>query len=360
MIAIESCASSRCNASALVRRSILAAALIRGSPDTVETRRNRLMRMDTPRKAFLAAGIVLVALALPSPGEAQGPQRTYTTAGLTGQGGPIFFDDFNDGTAQRWEPQGGVWTVQNGQYVGEGVTEVRCPGDGLGANDTLIRDLELSDVDMEVDMRSIQRVDKAIILRSTSPENQIELNFRADPFGDMYVQELVDCEGNPNIPEFRVPIPHQVGETIHVRAKLIGNHLQVWIDGSMVLDRSFSFVNTTGRVGLGVINDEFGEGITAFDNVQVNDTRDTTGPSIFISHQIPGPPAQLEITVQDTGTGLASISVQVADNCTVEIPAFCPGSQDPVLVVATKLNQSRPARVVLKAKDIAGNVTTSQ
>ena len=39
----------------------------------------------------------------------------------------------------------------------------------------------------------------------------------------------------------------------------------VWIDGKLVLDRSFPFQAKSGSVGLAAIDD----GITAFDNVQV-------------------------------------------------------------------------------------------
>jgi hypothetical protein len=150
------------------------------------------------------------------------------------EGQKFFCDDFSSGTAEQWEPQVGVWTVEDGEYVGEGTFNPTCFGisnDEL--NGTLIRNLEASAVDVRVDMRSIERVDKGIILRSTGPDNQIELNFRADPFSDLIVQELVDCEFITHLAEFEVMIPHPVGETIHTRVKLIRNHLQVWINGHL-------------------------------------------------------------------------------------------------------------------------------
>src|SRR5215472_9181820 len=87
----------------------------------------------------------------------------------TGQGRPKFFcDDFSSGTAERWEPEGGVWTVEGGQYVGEGTFDMPCPG--FSNNETLIRDLEASNVDIRLDMRSIERVDKGLILHSTGAD----------------------------------------------------------------------------------------------------------------------------------------------------------------------------------------------
>jgi hypothetical protein len=189
------------------------------------------------------------------------------TTGLcegTGHEGGFFCDDFSSGTAGQWEPQVGTWTVEDGEYVGEGTFD-RTTCSGLQG--TLIRNLEASNVDIRVDMRSIQRVDKGIILRSNGPDNQIELNFRADPFGDLVVQQLVDCKQTLLLDIFQVLIPHQVGETIHTRVKLIRNHLQVWINGGLVLNRSFPFTATRGGVGLTTIDG----GITAFDNVEVHE-----------------------------------------------------------------------------------------
>ena len=186
------------------------------------------------------------------------------------QGGvTAFCDDFNSGSAENWSPQGAaIWTVERGRYIGAGAFGAPCTG--FSSKETLIRGLQASNVDIELDMQSIERVDKAIILRSTGPDNQIEINFRAERPGefpaDLIVQEVVNCQFILHTPEFEVLIPpHQVGETIHVRVRLTGNRLQVWIDHVLVLKRSFPFTAMQGRVGLGVIE----MGITAFDNVQV-------------------------------------------------------------------------------------------
>jgi hypothetical protein len=129
------------------------------------------------------------------------------------RGSKFFCDDFSSGTAERWEPQGGAWTVAGGQYVGDGLFDRPCPG--FSNNETLIHDLKARNVDIQLDMQSIQRVDKGIILRSTGPGNQIELNFRAERPGefpaDLIVQEVVNCQPILYTPEFSVLIPpHQV------------------------------------------------------------------------------------------------------------------------------------------------------
>jgi len=172
-----------------------------------------------------------------------------------------FCDDFSDGTDARWEPLGGSWEVVDHEYVGTGGPE-SC-ATGTSTNETIIRDLSAQNVEMRLEMRSQQRVDKGVILRSTGPGDKIALNFRADPFNDLVVQELGACQFI--VFDANTRIPHPVGETIDVRVKLVGDHLAVWIDGQLVLDRSFPFRATSGSAGLVVID----EGVTAFDNVQV-------------------------------------------------------------------------------------------
>jgi hypothetical protein len=84
---------------------------------------------------------------------------------------------------------------------------------------------------------------------------------------------------------------------------------------------------------------------------------DTTPPSCNITGLIPGPPRQLQITVQDVGSGLATVQVLTANNADVVVPAFTPGSTSPLLITATKINQSASSTIVLRVTDVAGNVT---
>lgn len=182
----------------------------------------------------------------------------------------FFCDDFSTGGADRWSPSGGLWDVIDGRYVGEGTDERFGCGE-FPTNQTLIRDFEARDVDLTLDMASIERVDKIVVLRSADPDNQIEVNFRAERPGefpaDLIVQERSQCAFTLLTPEFSVLIPpHQVGQTIHVRVQLVHDRLRVWIDGTLVLNRSFPFSERTGALGVDVI----GGGVTAFDNVFVH------------------------------------------------------------------------------------------
>jgi nidogen-like len=86
---------------------------------------------------------------------------------------------------------------------------------------------------------------------------------------------------------------------------------------------------------------------------------DSTAPSCVLSGVVNGPPKQILITVQDAGSGLKSIApTSNTTNATVTWPPFATGSTSPLVVTATKINQSLGSRVELTVSDVAGNVTT--
>ena len=72
----------------------------------------------------------------------------------------------------------------------------------------------------------------------------------------------------------------------------------------------------------------------------------------------PGPPTRIYVTVQDTGSGLASIVVTQHVNSNVTWPPFTVGTTSPVVVTGTKINQNQSSTVALRVTDRAGNITT--
>ena len=104
-----------------------------------------------------------------------------------------------------------------------------------------------------------------------------------------------------------------------------------------------------------------GETVTC---VFVNDAvggGDTTPPrceviGVNIDHA--APPENLLVQVEDTGSGVAAINVLIDDNATVNIPAFTPGTNAVIDVVADKNNQGQRARVEIEAIDVDGNKST--
>jgi hypothetical protein len=85
---------------------------------------------------------------------------------------------------------------------------------------------------------------------------------------------------------------------------------------------------------------------------------DVTPPRCSLVAVVPGPPKQIEIEVQDTGSGLGSVVVTAAENANVPVPAFAPGTTSPLMITATKADQSKGSTVALTVTDVAGNTTT--
>jgi uncharacterized repeat protein (TIGR01451 family) len=65
----------------------------------------------------------------------------------------------------------------------------------------------------------------------------------------------------------------------------------------------------------------------------------------------------IEVTVEDDQSGLARIDVLKSTNADTVVPAFQPGTTDPVVVRATKVLQTTSSTIELRATDVAGNAT---
>ena len=84
---------------------------------------------------------------------------------------------------------------------------------------------------------------------------------------------------------------------------------------------------------------------------------DVTPPTCALTSVIAGPPKQLKITVQDSGSGLAGVVVTHSVNAVTTVPTFTFGDSGKLVVTATKINQSQGAQVALQVTDVCGNVT---
>ena len=79
-------------------------------------------------------------------------------------------------------------------------------------------------------------------------------------------------------------------------------------------------------------------------------------PTCELTATIPGPPKQIQITVQ-ASSGLQSVTVDDSTNAVTPPPAFTPGTTDPVVVTSTKIDQSSGAHVQLTVTDTNGGST---
>jgi hypothetical protein len=84
---------------------------------------------------------------------------------------------------------------------------------------------------------------------------------------------------------------------------------------------------------------------------------DETPPIVEHTGTNPGPPKSYEVTCQDKESGLAEINVVAAKNFTVDIPPFDVGTNDPVILTVTKVDQSKSSFFDVEVIDVAGNVT---
>ena len=64
----------------------------------------------------------------------------------------------------------------------------------------------------------------------------------------------------------------------------------------------------------------------------------------------------IEVTVQDTDSGVQTILVVHSVNANTTVPPFVPGTKNAVVVTSTKINQSQGSSLALRAQDVVGNV----
>ena len=92
----------------------------------------------------------------------------------------------------------------------------------------------------------------------------------------------------------------------------------------------------------------------------LNFNTDRVVPTCVVSGVVLGPPKQQQVTVQDTGSGLALAAVtniQIT-NGTVAIAPYTAGTTSPVVVTATKTNPAMPTSWSFDLTDVQGNTRT--
>lgn len=81
-------------------------------------------------------------------------------------------------------------------------------------------------------------------------------------------------------------------------------------------------------------------------------------PSCRMTASRSGPPAQIDVTVQSTGSGLEEIAILESKNVSVFVPSFVEGTTQPVVVTATKIDPNLLSQILLGVGDTAGNCNT--
>lgn len=116
-------------------------------------------------------------------------------------------------------------------------------------------------------------------------------------------------------------------------------------------------VTTEGQTTLGYFATDVAGNVEAAVSLPIN--LDETPPSCALTSVGTNAQGQkdIEVTVQDTLSGLAGVQVTESNNATTVVPSFTPGATGPIVVTATKIDQSSGSQVALAVTDQAGNVT---
>jgi len=86
--------------------------------------------------------------------------------------------------------------------------------------------------------------------------------------------------------------------------------------------------------------------------------QDTQDPQVVLSAIDPGPPTRLEITAQDSESGIRTIKTIEATNADVQIPGFAVGTTAPVVITASQTVENLEFSVEIEVVDRSDNKTT--
>jgi hypothetical protein len=129
--------------------------------------------------------------------------------------------------------------------------------------------------------------------------------------------------------------------------------------GPSPLSSTFEWTPAVGQEGIYLfgylITDSLGN--QTFCKVDITVKPDTIPPLCEVTNIDPGPPFTIEVTIQDNESGVAAINVVFSNNAIITIPPFTPGTNNPIIVTAEKIDQTQSATVVLEVVDVAGNTT---
>ena len=96
------------------------------------------------------------------------------------------------------------------------------------------------------------------------------------------------------------------------------------------------------------------DGGYGFDSTGVSAVITQLALSCQLTGIVNGPPKQIMITMQAVSPGLDTIQLTSSANATVAIPSFVAGTTSPVIVTATKINQSESSDVAFTISSMSG------
>lgn len=172
-------------------------------------------------KYFLLASLFIVYLT-----------TLFTCVSLAHANSILLQEDFNDNNVHDGQPTSwtelngsGNWQVINGEYIGT-INPSGTPAISLTGN------LDWTDYSMEVDVRSIQGVDRHILFRFTQFHVKgYSIKFRNEDLGVTGLIELQKHGQNVVLLTNHAFKTH-IGATHRFKIAAVGNHIQVFADGN--------------------------------------------------------------------------------------------------------------------------------
>ena len=190
------------------------------------------------------------------------PARPYTgfNLDLTVGEDVLFYDDFQTSAAESWIPTQGTWQVIDGVFDAVGKV-----GNILDAW-AFTGDTTWTDYSLQTRLNMITG-NGEILVRSTEHwQNEYRISVFSNS-ASAYPNDLALFRYKNGVVTtlWRQALPIQVPSNVVVRVDVVGNRIQVYLDGTKWIDFTDSDPLPAGRIGLGVIWDWHAR----FDDVQV-------------------------------------------------------------------------------------------
>jgi len=173
----------------------------------------------------------------------------------------LLFDDFSTDVPGRWDTTHGTWQVTNGVF------DARGAGPDIDAW-AYAGDETWTDYSLRTRINMISG-NGIVVFRSTGHwENEYRLEIWSAKSGIYPNRLALDRYKNGEVkspPVWDQTLPIQIPDTVDVQVDMVGDYIQVYLDGTKWIDLHDPDGLAAGRIGLGVIWDWHAQ----FDDVQV-------------------------------------------------------------------------------------------
>ncbi len=138
----------------------------------------------------------------------------------------LFEEDFDDGTADGFDPVGPGWEVVGGTY--------RCETAGFEVySSSLFGDPLWDDISISFDIRSEDSVNHLLRLRVNDFTDYYLINLRSAPFNDVSLERVMNTTHDILA---AAPVTFAGGQWHHVDVIVSGHRFEVYLDGAPVLE----------------------------------------------------------------------------------------------------------------------------